>query len=159
MDSSRLLASAMSEDELDDVIREACRVRGLLAYHTHDSRRSEPGFPDWVIVGPGGVIFRECKGYDGRGRLGKYTSAASVQSHAARLDKLGRSFSRTRAAGVQARADWCDGSASAHASSAGLKGATLADLPWAPKSDILDVRAEAPWYLLRCHRLDRDGSC
>ena len=36
----QILARAMSEDELDDVIREACRVRGLLAYHTHDSRRS-----------------------------------------------------------------------------------------------------------------------
>ena len=36
------LARAMSEDELDDVIREACRVRGLLAYHTHDPRRSPP---------------------------------------------------------------------------------------------------------------------
>ena len=70
----QILARAMSEDELDDLIREACRVRGLLAYHTHDSRRSEPGFPDWVIVGPGGVLFRECKGYDGRGRLGKYTA-------------------------------------------------------------------------------------
>ena len=70
-----ILARAMSEDELDDVIREACRVRGLLAYHTHDSRRSAPGFPDWVIVGKGGAIMRECKGYNARGRLGKLTPA------------------------------------------------------------------------------------
>ena len=66
----QILARAMSEDELDDVIREACRVRGLLAYHTHDSRRSAPGFPDWVIIGPGGGIFRECKAYDRRGHYG-----------------------------------------------------------------------------------------
>ena len=65
----------MSEAALDDLIREACKVRGLLAYHTRDSRRSAAGFPDWTIAGLGGVIFRECKGYDARGRLGKWTPA------------------------------------------------------------------------------------
>lgn len=33
----------------------------LLAYHTHDSRKSPSGFPDWVILGPGGILFRELK--------------------------------------------------------------------------------------------------
>ena len=96
-----ILARAMSEDELDDVIREACRVRGLLAYHTHDSRRSEPGFPDWVIVGPGGVLFRECKGYDGRGRLGKW-GPAQLQWHGG-LVLAGANT------GGWIPDDWCDG--------------------------------------------------
>jgi hypothetical protein len=40
---------------------------GLLAHHCHDSRHcSGPaGFPDLVIAGPGGVIFREVKSEHG----------------------------------------------------------------------------------------------
>jgi hypothetical protein len=33
----------------------------LLAQHNSDSRRAHPGWPDWVIAGPGGVIVRELK--------------------------------------------------------------------------------------------------
>ena len=55
------LAKAMTEDDLMGHIARLCRDIGLLAYHTHDSRRSEQGFPDWTIVGPGGLLFRECK--------------------------------------------------------------------------------------------------
>ena len=67
------LAKTMTEAELMELIREACAKMGLKAYHTHDSRRSEAGYPDWTIVGPKGVIFRECKGYDRRGRKGVCT--------------------------------------------------------------------------------------
>ncbi len=56
----------MTERELLDAVREACRWSALLVYHTHDSRRSEPGFPDLVVVGPHGVIFRELKAFSGR---------------------------------------------------------------------------------------------
>lgn len=35
----------------------------LLCFHSADGRRDQgAGFPDLVIVGPGGVIYRECKG-------------------------------------------------------------------------------------------------
>jgi hypothetical protein len=36
---------------------------GLLWHHCHDSRLCEgtPGFPDLVIAGPGGILFRELK--------------------------------------------------------------------------------------------------
>lgn len=33
----------------------------LLAYHTRRSTGSNPGFPDWVFAGPGGLAFRELK--------------------------------------------------------------------------------------------------
>lgn len=60
-------AAAMSEDELLDNILVICRQFGLLAYHTFDSRRSQAGFPDLVIVGLGGIIlFRELKRENGR---------------------------------------------------------------------------------------------
>ncbi len=56
----------MTERDLLDTIRDACRWSGLLCYHTADSRRSERGFPDLVVVGPHGVIFRELKAFSGR---------------------------------------------------------------------------------------------
>jgi len=57
----------MTERDLLDAVRDACRWAGLLAYHTFDSRRSERGFPDLVLVGPRGVLWRELK--SSRGRL------------------------------------------------------------------------------------------
>lgn len=50
----------MSEADLDRAVRRLIALYGLKGYHTHDSRGSQPGFPDWVIWGSG-VIFRELK--------------------------------------------------------------------------------------------------
>lgn len=55
----------MTESELQRLVAEACARLGLLHYHTHDSRRSDPGFPDSVIVGSR-IIYRELKSRDGR---------------------------------------------------------------------------------------------
>lgn len=60
------LVLAMSERELARNIADRARILGLLRYHTYRSERSPAGFPDEVIVGPAGVLFRELKRERGR---------------------------------------------------------------------------------------------
>lgn len=62
-------AKAMLESELANEISALAAVLGLLRYHTYDSRRSEPGFPDEVLVGRR-TLFRELK------QQGKHPTAA-----------------------------------------------------------------------------------
>jgi hypothetical protein len=54
----------VTEAELLESVRTLCRWYGLSCYHTHDSRRSESGFPDLVIVGKR-VLWRELKSQTG----------------------------------------------------------------------------------------------
>ena len=56
----------MTEAELLEQVHSAARFLGVLIYHTRDSRRSDPGFPDLVMTGPGGIAFRELKTETGR---------------------------------------------------------------------------------------------
>lgn len=57
---NRLIASRMSEDELERHIRQLIADLGLWGYHAYDSRRCEKGWPDWTIIG-NRVLFRELK--------------------------------------------------------------------------------------------------
>jgi hypothetical protein len=55
------VAKAMREAELSEQVRQMCKTLGLLAYHTHTSKFSAAGWPDWVILGPRRLILRELK--------------------------------------------------------------------------------------------------
>ena len=39
-----------TEDQWQSAVIEYARLMGWLVYHTHDSRHSEKGFPDLVLV-------------------------------------------------------------------------------------------------------------
>jgi hypothetical protein len=57
----------MSEKELLEAIRELAGWCRWNVYHTHDSRRSEPGFPDLVLAHKDrGVLFVELKSEKGK---------------------------------------------------------------------------------------------
>lgn len=64
--SNRARTGLVTEAQFQQTVIAACKTYGLRHYHTHDSRRSVPGFPDLVIVGPAGVLFRELKTATGR---------------------------------------------------------------------------------------------
>lgn len=56
----------MTEKQFQSHIVQFAKMRGWLVYHTYDSRRSEPGFPDLVLVRGKRVLFRELKTNKGR---------------------------------------------------------------------------------------------
>jgi hypothetical protein len=55
--------SHMLERDLQAAVVDLARTLGFLTYHTHDSRRSQPGFPDLVLCHPrsGALLFAELK--------------------------------------------------------------------------------------------------
>lgn len=56
----------MTEEQLLGLVTELAAWLGILAYHTRDSRRSAPGFPDLVLAGMSGCLFAELKSAYGR---------------------------------------------------------------------------------------------
>jgi hypothetical protein len=67
MDLSAAIADTMKEAALEQAVRHhLADLPSLLGYHTHDSRRSHSGWPDWCFVGPRGVMWRELKAANGR---------------------------------------------------------------------------------------------
>lgn len=59
-------ATEMTEAGLMAAVRGLTRAMGHRVYHTARSDRSDKGFPDLVIVGPGGIAYRELKRESGR---------------------------------------------------------------------------------------------
>lgn len=56
----------MTEAQFLAAVLDLARLFGWRAYHTHDSRRSAPGFPDLVLVKPPRIVFAELKSLTGR---------------------------------------------------------------------------------------------
>lgn len=75
-------AKAMSEDALLAQVRRLATDLGWMTYHTHDSRRSESGFPDLVLVHPrqGRILFRELKRMTGRVSADQKTFLDALQA-------------------------------------------------------------------------------
>lgn len=68
MKSRPLKDGSMSEEQLQGAIVALARALGWLVYHTYDSRKNAPGFPDLVLCNHAGVlVFAELK--SGRGRV------------------------------------------------------------------------------------------
>jgi hypothetical protein len=57
---------ALTEKAWQSRVVDYARLRGWQSYHTYDSRRSEPGFPDLVLVREGRCVVAELKRDDGR---------------------------------------------------------------------------------------------
>lgn len=70
------LPAEWSEKDLLEHIKGLANATGYLYYHTWNSQRSTPGFPDLVLVKPPRVIFAECK-VDNE-KKGKLTVAQKV---------------------------------------------------------------------------------
>jgi hypothetical protein len=55
-----------SERDFQRAVIDLIRWLGLHYFHDNDSRRNRAGFPDLVVAGQGGFIFRELKSETGR---------------------------------------------------------------------------------------------
>ena len=56
----------ISEKQFQAQLVELAGYCGWLCYHTHDSQRSAPGFPDLALVRPPRLVFAELKSEEGR---------------------------------------------------------------------------------------------
>ena len=55
----------MTEKQLQAAVLKLAKLRGWMAYHTYDSRKSQAGFPDLVLVRPPDLLFVELKSEKG----------------------------------------------------------------------------------------------
>lgn len=60
------MKATISEKAFMRQVEDLARLSGWLVYHTHDSRRSAPGFPDLCLVRPPVVLFAELKSEGGK---------------------------------------------------------------------------------------------
>jgi len=80
VDTQSYLAQAMTEAELQARIKELALCLGWMYYHTRDSRRSDLGFPDLVLVRDENVIIAELKREKGRLTAAQETWGAALSN-------------------------------------------------------------------------------
>jgi hypothetical protein len=56
----------MTERQLQAAVIQLAELLGWMTYHTHDSRRSNPGYPDLTLVKDDRLLFVELKSATGR---------------------------------------------------------------------------------------------
>ena len=61
-----VMDGSVTEAAFQDTVIKFAEFFRWYVYHTHDSRRSQPGFPDLVLVRNGQIIFAELKSARGR---------------------------------------------------------------------------------------------
>ena len=74
----RIPKRIMTEKDFQGRIVKFAKMMGWHVYHTHDSRRSEPGFPDLVLA-KDRVMYRELKSEKGKLTIDQKAWAASLQ--------------------------------------------------------------------------------
>lgn len=73
---------AMSEAEFQRIVVQLAKLRGWMTYHTYDSRRSDEGFPDLVMVRER-IIYIELKAERKDRKLSKVQQEWISKLHAA----------------------------------------------------------------------------
>jgi signal-transduction protein with cAMP-binding, CBS, and nucleotidyltransferase domain len=81
-DPRAFIDASMTEEEWLQQVRELARLKGWRIYHTRDSRRSDPGFPDLVLVRGDRLIFAELKREKGRLTESQRTWLAALEETA-----------------------------------------------------------------------------
>ena len=60
------IAAAMTEAQLEEQVRDACKKLGILRFHVHVSLGTTPGLPDDILIGPLAILWRELKREKGK---------------------------------------------------------------------------------------------
>ena len=63
---SGLHAAAMTEAELEEQVRDACKKLGVIRIHIYHARGTTPGVPDDILIGAHGILWRELKTMAGK---------------------------------------------------------------------------------------------
>lgn len=66
--SEAAIDAAVSERTLELYVKSLCFAHGVMYFHPLDSRGTNPGFPDDVLIVHGAVMWRELKSQKGRVR-------------------------------------------------------------------------------------------